>query len=125
MPVVKDLESVDLISSEFEAIGYEYLGEFGIIGRRYLRKGGEKRTHQVHIFAQSDRTNIERHLAFRDYLCSHEDTKAAYAKLKSELAKKYPYDLSLIHIWQLVQAIRMGKALVKQAGANGGKEGRT
>ena len=26
---------------------------------------------------------------------------------------------------QLVQAIRMGKALVKQAGANGGKEGRT
>ena len=66
MPVVKDLESVDLISSEFEAIGYEYLGEFGIIGRRYLRKGGENRTHQVHIFAQSDRTNIERHLAFRD-----------------------------------------------------------
>ena len=93
MPVVKDLESVDLISSEFEAIGYEYLGEFGITGRRYLRKGGEKRTHQVHIFAQSDSTNIERHLAFRDYLCSHEDTKAAYAKLKRELAKKYPYDI--------------------------------
>ena len=24
---------------------------------------------------------------------SHEDTKAAYAKLKRELAKKYPYDI--------------------------------
>ena len=93
MPVVKDLEAVDLTSSEFEAIGYEYLGEFGITGRRYLRKGGEERTHQVHIFAQSDRTNIERHLAFRDYLRSHEDTKTVYAKLKRDLAQKYPYDI--------------------------------
>lgn len=35
---------------EFIKIGYEYLGEFGIKGRRYLRKGGDERTHQIHIF---------------------------------------------------------------------------
>ena len=37
---VNSLEEVDLKQKEFEAIGYEYMGEFGIKGRRYLRKGG-------------------------------------------------------------------------------------
>mgnify|MGYP005795763827 CR=1 FL=1 len=93
MPIVKNLDAVDLVSGEFEKIGYEYMGEFGIAGRRYLRKGGEERTHQIHIFAQSDKANIQRHLAFRDYLRTHEDVKNAYAKLKRALANKYPYDI--------------------------------
>ena len=93
MPIVKNLDAVDLVSGEFEKIGYEYMGEFGIAGRRYLRKGGEERTHQIHIFAQSDQANIQRHLAFRDYLRTHEDVKNAYAKLKRALANKYPYDI--------------------------------
>ena len=71
MPVVKSLERVDAVSEEFESIGYEYLGEFGMTGRRYLRKGGDERTHQVHIFQREDQKNIRRHLAFRDYLRVH------------------------------------------------------
>lgn len=93
MPIVKELDLVDLLSAEFEKIGYEYMGEFGIPGRRYLRKGGDERTHQIHIFAQSDRGSIDRHLIFRDYLRAHEDVKTAYAKLKIELAQKYPYNI--------------------------------
>ena len=54
MPVVKDLAEADGRRAAFEAIGYEWMGEFGIAGRRYLRKGGDERTHQVHIFAQAD-----------------------------------------------------------------------
>lgn len=50
MPVVRDLEAADRAAGKFEQAGYEYLGEFGIVGRRYLRKGGDERTHQVHIF---------------------------------------------------------------------------
>lgn len=49
MPVVRSLEKTDQKASEFEKEGYEYLGEFGIRGRRYLRKGQDERTHQVHI----------------------------------------------------------------------------
>ena len=93
MPVVKRLTEVDNIAKQFESIGYEYMGEFGITGRRYLRKGGDERTHQIHIFAQSDDVNINRHLAFRDYLRTHENTKKNYAKLKIKLAQKYPYDI--------------------------------
>ena len=42
MAVVKSLERVDAVSADFSEIGYEYLGEFGISGRRYLRKGGDE-----------------------------------------------------------------------------------
>ena len=45
MPVVHEIGTADPHKREFEAIGYEYLGEYGIPGRRYLRKvWGEKAT---------------------------------------------------------------------------------
>lgn len=93
MPVVKDLSDVDAVSEEFVKLGYEYLGEFGIKGRRYLRKGGQERTHQIHIFQMEDDTNILRHLAFRDYLRSHRDVAMEYAALKKDLAARFPYDI--------------------------------
>ena len=93
MPVVKDLSGVDAVSGEFVKLGYEYLGEFGIKGRRYLRKGGQERTHQIHIFQMEDDTNILRHLAFRDYLRSHRDVAMDYAELKKDLAARFPYDI--------------------------------
>ena len=48
--IVEEIEKVDLLQGEFERIGYEYMGEFGLSGRRYLRKGPIKRTHHVHIY---------------------------------------------------------------------------
>lgn len=93
MPVVCDLIAVDGVSAMFEKVGYEYMGEFGIPGRRYLRKGGDERTHQVHIFAENNVTDIVRHLAVRDYLRTHKDICERYALLKRELAEKYPYDI--------------------------------
>ena len=79
--------------TDFEALGYEYLGEFGIPGRRYLRKGGDERTHQMHIFASDDVHAIARHLAVRDYLRAHPARAAAYGALKLELAARFPYDI--------------------------------
>ena len=93
MAAVKSLEGADGAAKKFEAAGYEYLGEFGIAGRRYLRKGGDERTHQIHIFRADDTLNLERHLAFRDYLRAHEDTREEYARLKKALAEKFPRDI--------------------------------
>ena len=93
MAVVRSLEIVDTVAEKFSDIGYEYLGEFGIEGRRYLRKGGDERTHQIHIFQADDWNNIGRHLAFRDYMRTHQKEREEYAKIKIELAKKYPYDI--------------------------------
>lgn len=93
LPVVRSLAQADAAAPAFVAIGYEYLGEFGIAGRRYLRKGGDARTHQVHIFAQGDTGNIARHLAFRDYLRTHAAVREQYAQLKRALALRFPYDI--------------------------------
>lgn len=93
MVAVRSLEKVDCVSEAFSEIGYEYLGEFGIEGRRYLRKGGDERTHQIHIFQMDDWNNIGRHLAFRNYMRTHKKERMEYANLKTELAQKFPYNI--------------------------------
>lgn len=93
MPVVHSIEKVDEVSSEFEKIGYEYMGEFGIKGRRFLCKGGDERTYHIHVFCEDNTADISRHLAVRDYLRTHKDVCKKYSALKRKLAKKYPYDI--------------------------------
>lgn len=93
MAVVRSLERVEDAAEDLSQIGYEYLGEFGIAGRRYLRKGGDERTHQIHIFQADDWNNIGRHLAFRDYMRTHEKERDEYAAIKIALAQKFPYDI--------------------------------
>ena len=93
MPVVQNISEVDRLYPHFEAMGYECMGEFGMPGRRYFRKGGDERTHQIHIFQRSSRKDIERHLAVRDFLRTHADVAARYGLLKSELAAACPYDI--------------------------------
>lgn len=93
MAVVRSLEKVDDARGKFSELGYEYLGEFGIAGRRYFRKGGDERTHQIHIFQADDWNNIGRHLAFRDYMRTHEKERAEYAKIKTALVQRFPYDI--------------------------------
>ncbi|MBS4219932.1 GrpB family protein [Bacillus sp. FJAT-49711] len=93
MPIVKNIDVVDQFNGKMIGIGYEPLGEFGMKGRRYFRKGGENRTHQVHIFQADNTIEIERHLAVRDYLRSHGNEAFAYGKLKAQLAIQFPKDI--------------------------------
>lgn len=89
----KSLSLVDAKQSAFEGLGYEYLGEFGIAGRRYLRKGGDERTHQIHVFRFDDELNLIRHLAVRDYLRAHPWVADEYGEMKAKLALEHPYDI--------------------------------
>ena len=93
MPVVTDVEKVDDFDESFRKLGYECMGEFGIPGRRYYRKGGDDRTHQIHIFGMTDKENIERHIAVRDYLRKHTEVAERYGTLKKHLAQKFPLDI--------------------------------
>jgi len=81
---VSDLEALDSYAAEIEKLGYEVMGEYHITGRRYYRKGGDQRSHHVHAFQVGD-TNLERHLAFRDYLRAHPAVAQAYGILKKEI----------------------------------------
>jgi GrpB-like predicted nucleotidyltransferase (UPF0157 family) len=66
-----------------EELGYEFLGEHGILGRLFFRKG-RPATHHVH--AVLDGSDLwERHLAFRDYLRAHVHEQEQYAAFKRNL----------------------------------------
>ncbi|WP_226582699.1 GrpB family protein [Halobacillus litoralis] len=93
MPVVKDITKVDLFNEKVMDIGYEPLGELGIEGRRYFRKGGISRTHQLHFFQYDNYYELERHLAVRDYLVVHEKDRIEYGELKESLACQFPKDI--------------------------------
>lgn len=120
MPVIKKIEVADQYNREMQDLGYEPKGEYGISGRRFFRKGGDNRTHHVHIF-QEGSCHIERHLAFRDYLKEHPHERQKYGDLKESLAKQFPYNMdAYIHGKEsLVKEIE-AKALdwkAKQGGA--------
>lgn len=91
--VVKDIHNVDNYNIEMGNIGYIPKGENGIVQRRYFQKGGDNRTHHVHIF-QVGSWEITRHLAFRDYLIGHPDEMKKYGTLKQNLARQFPYNMN-------------------------------
>ncbi|MEH2332077.1 GrpB family protein [Nostoc sp.] len=91
---VENITKVDDHSLGMEALGYEVMGEFGIPGRRFFRKENETgtRTHHVHTFTASS-PQVERHLAFRDYMIAHPEDAHKYSELKRKLAKQYTNDM--------------------------------
>ncbi|WP_186579504.1 GrpB family protein [Aquibacillus kalidii] len=111
MPVVKDINYVDKYDKSMGEIGYEPKGENGLPGRRYFQKGGDNRSHHVHIY-QAGSHEVIRHLAFRDYIHNHSDVQKQYSELKEKLAQQFPYDMEAYINGkdQLVKEIE-GKAL--------------
>ncbi|AIE60271.1 GrpB family protein [Bacillus methanolicus] len=93
MPVVRDTNRIDEFNAAMILIGYELKGENGIIGRRYFQKGENNRNHHVHFYELGN-PDIERHLAFRDYLRAHQDVVKKYGDLKEELSQLFPYDIA-------------------------------
>ena len=90
---VRQIERVDAYNEKMRQLGYLPQGEGGIAGRRFFIKGCEDhRTHHVHIYA-AGHPEIERHLAFRDYLRVHPQQAEAYSALKHGLAQRFPHDI--------------------------------
>ena len=96
MPVVRDIEAVDPLESRLEEAGYNWYGEYGLVGRRYMNRDNlttMRRIANIHIFA-CDNPDIERHLAFRDYLRTHADVRDRYGMMKVACAASNPDDIN-------------------------------
>ena len=74
--------------AELTQLGYEDAGEWGIPGRRLFRKGGEERSHHLHVYP-AGHWAIRRHLVLRDFLLSHPHEVRAYSAFKQDLASRY------------------------------------
>lgn len=92
LAVVQRIEAVDRYGADLEAIGYECKGEYGIAGRRFFIKGGDDRTHHLHIFSVESDRELFRNLALRDYLRNFPQKAKEYGDLKRELAQQFSED---------------------------------
>ncbi|QUG42495.1 GrpB family protein [Psychrobacillus sp. INOP01] len=86
--IVQCIDDLEPFHEQLHAEGYDVAGEWGIEGRMLYRKGGENRTHHIHMY-QFDNTQIERHLVVRDYLRSNPAEVEMYNLLKIDLSSKY------------------------------------
>lgn len=92
LPVVKDINQIDALNPQFEALGYICMGEYGMPNRRFFWRSQSKRTHNVHIF-QENSPEVLRHLAFKNYLIAHPEDAKAYSIIKRCLAAVFPNDI--------------------------------
>jgi GrpB-like predicted nucleotidyltransferase (UPF0157 family) len=95
MPLVTSVAEADTLQEAFEAAGYSWYGEWGLPGRRYVNMDDPEtgdRVTNVHIYA-GDNPEVERHLAFRDYLRVHPALASEYETVKLECAALYPTDI--------------------------------
>ncbi|WP_367278178.1 GrpB family protein [uncultured Photobacterium sp.] len=88
---VDDLFYFDQVSQKLELLEYEGKGEFGISGRRYFKKGSERHSYHLHVFASGD-SNIHRHICFRNYLVAHPEVAKEYGELKKKIAARCDHD---------------------------------
>lgn len=87
------IEEVDRFDTAMDEEGYEAWGEYGIPGRRFFVKNrGSVRTYNIYVF-EAGSPEVERHLAFRDYLIQHPEIARAYGMLKKDLAERFPTDM--------------------------------
>ncbi|GAB3512002.1 GrpB family protein [Spirosoma knui] len=93
MPIVNQLDLLDQQRPILEGFGYEWYGEHGISQRRFCILPGPSGTSAVHLHIfPSTSVDIDRHVAFRDYLRSHPTVAQAYQEEKLRAAKLHPFD---------------------------------
>lgn len=94
LPVFETIAACDAVQQRIESLGYEWLGEFGLPGRRYVRlldPDTGKRLFHAHCYAQGS-AEVTRHLAFRDALRDNAPLRAAYTSVKAKCAALHPGD---------------------------------
>ena len=91
---VKTLKEGEKCIEPFTVIGYEYKLDNvteGILHHYFSKGGYHNRTHHIHVEEWNSKLWYN-HILFRDYLRAHSDVMNEYAKLKIQLAEKFPLD---------------------------------
>lgn len=94
LAVAPDEKSLDNYRTDIENLGFEWKGEYGIVGRRYaVLYDSEKKQNLVHlhIFPKNHKAVFD-HLGFRDYLIQNPPVLIKYNILKNKLQNEFAKD---------------------------------
>lgn len=100
--VVEDEPTMKKVISQLATIGYQHLGDLGIVGREAFGRSSKKTPPVAsqrewpahHLYAcLKGSTPLRNHLMFRDYLRAHPATVSEYTQLKKQLAALDPTNM--------------------------------
>lgn len=75
-------------------IGYEHVGDLGIVGREAFDYNNKSHLMVHHLYVcNKDSAELKRHIALRDYLLNNKDDRDRYSNIKIEMAKLFPHDI--------------------------------
>jgi GrpB-like predicted nucleotidyltransferase (UPF0157 family) len=95
MPGLRRFEDGQRSLAAMESLGFVSKGEYGIPGRHLFTMDepeSGRRLHNCHMYEVGHDEWIA-HLAFRDYLRTHDDARDRYEALKRDLAARHPDDV--------------------------------
>ena len=92
--VIRDRSVLPDVVIALQKAGYNHEGDLGIPGREAFKYEDKEhlRKHHLYVCVQ-DAHELNRHIAFRDYLRSHPEAVAEYSRIKEEGARLYPFDM--------------------------------
>jgi GrpB-like predicted nucleotidyltransferase (UPF0157 family) len=90
--VIPTRQHLSAITAALADLGYQYRGNQGIPDRDAYRLIEPVRTQHLYV-CPADSLPLHNHLALRDHLRANPNDRDAYARLKFELAQKFPNDI--------------------------------
>ena len=96
-PIIDIAIEVDKFENGFECIeklltiGYKHRILKELPERHYFSKGGDLRTHQIHMF-QTGSIYLKKHIVFRDCLIENETLRKEYQMVKEKDAEEHSSD---------------------------------
>ena len=92
--VMRDYHSFEAIKERLAQIGYEHEGDLGIKERHAFKYGEKPHLMKHHLYVcPAYSAELQRHLAFRDYLRAHPQDRDWYGAVKTLAAARYPEDI--------------------------------
>lgn len=87
--ILDDFDRFESAKKALEGIGYYHRGNLGLEGREMFQISNPIHPHNAYVCAPHALA-VKNHLIFRDHLRGHPESAKRYARLKHELAEKYP-----------------------------------
>lgn len=92
--VIEDRSLLDEVITALNSIGYTHEGNQGIEGREAFKYQGKEHLRKHHLYVcAKDAFELKRHIGFRDYLRKNPKAVETYSEIKTEGAKRFPYDM--------------------------------